>query len=56
MVTGDVSKKDSTPTGVYRIQYKEKNYVLKGEGYSVTVNVFMPFNGGIGIHDAIWRT
>jgi len=55
-VSGDVSKKHSTPTGVYRVQYKEKNYILKGEGYSVTVNVFMPFNGGIGIHDAIWRT
>ncbi|MBZ9686878.1 L,D-transpeptidase/peptidoglycan binding protein [Clostridium estertheticum] len=54
-VSGDVSKKHPTPTGVYRVQYKEKNYILKGEGYSVTVNVFLPFNGGIGIHDAIWR-
>ncbi|MBU3145171.1 L,D-transpeptidase/peptidoglycan binding protein [Clostridium sp. CF012] len=54
-VSGDVSKKYSTPTGVYRLQFKEKNYVLKGENYSVPVNVFMPFNGGIGIHDAIWR-
>ena len=55
VVTGDVSKKFPTPTGVYRVQFKEKNYTLKGENYSVPVNVFMPFNGGIGIHDASWR-
>ena len=55
VVTGDVSKKLETPTGVYRLQYKEKNYILKGEDYSVPVNVFMPFNNGIGIHDASWR-
>lgn len=54
-VSGDVSKKHPTPTGVYRVQYKEKNYILKGEDYSVPVDVFLPFNGGIGIHDAGWR-
>ncbi|MGH4123739.1 MAG: peptidoglycan binding domain-containing protein [Clostridium sp.] len=52
VVTGDVSKKNSTPTGVYKLKYKEKNYMLNGEGYSVPVNVFMPFNNGIGIHDS----
>ena len=56
VVTGDVSKNYATPTGVYKLQYKEKNATLKGEGYSVPVNVFMPFNGGIGIHDASWRS
>ena len=55
VVTGDVSKKYSTPTGVYILKYKEKNATLKGEGYSVPVNCFMPFNGGIGIHGASWR-
>jgi len=54
-VSGDSSKKHPTPTGVYRVQYKEKNYILKGEDYSVPVDVFLPFNGGIGIHDAGWR-
>lgn len=54
-VSGDVSTKNPTPTGVYRIQFKEKNYTLKGENYSVPVKVFLPFNGGIGIHDASWR-
>jgi hypothetical protein len=55
VVTGDVSKNYSTPTGVYILKYKEKNATLKGEGYSVPVNVFMPFNGGIGIHGAWWK-
>ncbi|MCB2292756.1 L,D-transpeptidase/peptidoglycan binding protein [Clostridium algoriphilum] len=55
VVTGNVSINDATPTGVYKLKYKEKNATLKGEGYSVPVNVFMPFNGGIGIHDASWR-
>ncbi|MGH4139076.1 peptidoglycan binding domain-containing protein [Clostridium sp.] len=56
VVTGNVSSNFATPTGVYKLLYKEKNATLKGEGYSVPVNVFMPFNGGIGIHDASWRT
>ena len=56
IVTGDVSKNLSTPTGVYKLKYKVKNFTLKGEGYSTPVAVFMPFNGGIGIHDASWKT
>jgi len=56
VVTGNVSKDCATPTGVYKLQYKEKNAILKGEGYSTPVDVFMPFNGGIAIHDASWRT
>ncbi|MCJ7688252.1 MAG: L,D-transpeptidase/peptidoglycan binding protein, partial [Clostridiaceae bacterium] len=55
VVTGNVSRNFSTPTGVYSILYKEKNATLKGENYSTAVNVFMPFIGGIGIHDAIWK-
>jgi hypothetical protein len=55
VVTGDVSRKYDTPTGVYSLLYKEKNSKLVGEGYSVPVGVFMPFNGNIGIHDASWR-
>ncbi|MBU3202243.1 L,D-transpeptidase/peptidoglycan binding protein [Clostridium estertheticum] len=55
VVTGDVSKNHATPAGVYVLKYKEKNATLKGEGYSTPVDVFMPFNGGIGIHDASWR-
>ena len=56
VVTGNVSINDGTPTGVYKLKYKEKNAILKGEGYRVSVSEFMPFNGGIGIHPATWRT
>jgi len=56
VVTGNVSLGHGTPTGVYKLQYKEKNATLKGEGYSVPVSEFMPFNGGIGIHPATWRS
>ena len=55
VVTGDVSKKTATPTGVYKLKYKVKDFTLKGPGYSTPVNCFMPFNGGIGIHGANWR-
>ncbi|MBK5239648.1 peptidoglycan binding domain-containing protein [Clostridium sp.] len=55
VVTGNVSRKFQTPVGVYSILYKERNATLNGEGYSTPVAVFMPFIGGIGIHDAIWK-
>ncbi|WP_298837009.1 L,D-transpeptidase family protein [Clostridium sp.] len=55
VVTGNVSINDGTPTGIYKLKYKEKNATLVGEGYSVPVAEFMPFNGGIGIHPATWR-
>ncbi|WP_010234200.1 L,D-transpeptidase family protein [Clostridium arbusti] len=56
VVTGNVSLNDATPVGIYRLKYKEKNATLKGEGYSSPVSYWMPFNGGIGIHDANWRS
>ncbi|MCR3759453.1 L,D-transpeptidase family protein [Clostridium felsineum] len=56
VVTGNVSLNDTTPAGVYRLKYKERNATLKGQGYSSPVSYWMPFNGGIGIHDANWRT
>jgi len=55
VVTGNSSRNLSTPAGVYSINYKQRNATLKGEDYSTPVNVFMPFNGNIGIHDAGWR-
>lgn len=56
MVTGNVSNNTSTPTGVYSLKYKQRDATLKGQGYSSPVNFWMPFNGGIGIHDASWRS
>lgn len=52
-----VTGKPSTPTyiGLYYIYYKEENTRLTGPGYDVGVEYWMPFNGGIGLHDAYWR-
>lgn len=55
VVTGNLNNNHSTPTGIYKLKYKQKDATLKGEGYSTPVNFWMPFNGGIGIHDASWR-
>lgn len=56
VVTGNVSINDATPAGIYRLKDKERNATLKGQGYSAPVSYWMPFNGGIGIHDATWRS
>ncbi len=55
-VSGNESKGWSTPSGAYPLTYKERNATLKGEGYSTPVSYWMPFNGGIGLHDASWRS
>ena len=55
VVTGNVNNNCSTPTGIYKLKYKQKDATLKGDNYSTQVSFWMPFNGGIGIHDAIWR-
>ncbi|MFA6940491.1 MAG: peptidoglycan binding domain-containing protein [Clostridiaceae bacterium] len=55
VVTGNVSLNRSTPTGVYRLNYKEKDAILNGEDYNTPVTYWMPFNGNIGLHDASWR-
>lgn len=60
-VTGTPGKNE-TPPGVYALKYKQANAVLKGDkradgsyGYEQPVSYWMPFNGGIGLHDATWR-
>jgi hypothetical protein len=55
VVTGNASSNDLTPEGIYKLKYKEKNATLVGQDYSTPVEFWMPFNGGIGIHDASWR-
>lgn len=54
-VSGNTSLKRGTPTGTYAVKYKEKDATLNGENYSTPVKWWMPFNGGIGFHDAPWR-
>ena len=55
-VTGCIAKGHGTPTGVYSIFSKDKDRYLRGDGYKSWVNFFVPFNGGIGFHDASWRS
>jgi lipoprotein-anchoring transpeptidase ErfK/SrfK len=56
IVTGDEKKGFSTPAGVFSIYSMEKKRYLRGPGYKVWVEYWMPFNGGIGLHDAAWRS
>lgn len=55
IVSGNVSSNHSTPTGIYSLKYKERDTKLKGQDYDSPVSFWMPFNEGIGIHDANWR-
>lgn len=54
-VSGNLSRGWGTPAGTYPLNYKQRNAVLKGENYRTPVDYWMPFNGGIGMHDATWR-
>ncbi|HBM46457.1 MAG TPA: hypothetical protein DD387_01245, partial [Lachnoclostridium sp.] len=54
-VTGNVSKNYTTPPGLYRLTYKQRDRVLRGQKqadgkyeYETPVSYWMPFNGGIG--------
>ena len=44
------------PAGLYKVNYKARNVVLRGPDYAAPVRYWMPFNGGIGMHDANWRS
>ena len=55
-VSGNEAKGWATPAGVYPLTYKQKDAVVKGEDYKTPVDYWMPFNGGIGLHDATWRS
>ncbi|MCI8831737.1 MAG: L,D-transpeptidase family protein [Lachnospiraceae bacterium] len=54
-VSGNQRRNFTTPPGIFGLTYKQKKAVLKGEGYASPVDFWMPFNGGIGFHDATWR-
>ena len=45
-----------TPTGIYPITFKKRDYNLIGEGYNSHVSYWMPFNLNVGLHDASWRS
>ncbi|MCD8221990.1 MAG: L,D-transpeptidase family protein [Clostridiales bacterium] len=54
-VSGNESRGNGTPDGAYPITYKQRNAVLRGQGYASPVSYWMPFNRNIGMHDADWR-
>lgn len=54
-VSGNESRGRGTPSGVFGLTYKTRNATLKGQGYATPVSYWMPFNRGIGMHDATWR-
>ena len=50
-----------TPAGIYKLAYKVSPATLTGKNadgtdYESKVRYWMPFNGGIGLHDADWRS
>lgn len=45
-----------TPEGVNYVYAKQTNRILRGPGYASHVDYWMPVKGGIGIHDADWRS
>ncbi len=55
IVTGNMRRKWDTPVGVNFVYNKQKNRVLRGQGYASPVDFWMPVKGAIGIHDADWR-
>ncbi len=60
-VTGLASDSDrATPSwGVWALSYKKSPATLgtlEVQGYSSDVTYWMPFNGGVGLHDASWRS
>lgn len=55
VVTGNARRRMNTPEGVNYVYSKQKNRILRGEGYASPVKFWMPVKGAIGIHDATWR-
>jgi len=63
-VTGNVSAGNATPPGVFYLTRKQcgnNDVPLRGRNndgtkYVSYVSFWMPFNGGIGMHDASWRS
>ena len=63
IVSGDMQYAErQTPPGIFQLYYKKSPSVLKGKmlengkyEYERPVTYWMPFNGGIGFHDASWQ-
>lgn len=55
-VSGNASRGHTMPPGIFFITYKQRDAVLKGEGYASPVKFRMSFNGGTGFHDTSRRS
>lgn len=63
VVSGDTGGGHGTPVGTFSVYAKETNQDLVGldydndglPDYRSHVNYWMPFSGGYGLHDAMWR-
>ena len=60
VTTGKPVNNHQTNPGIFRIKSRETNRTLKGRNddgtpYASPVKYWMPFNGGIGLHDAPWK-
>ena len=55
IVSGLMNTDRQTPGGIFCVKYKQSPAVLRGADYASPVTYWMPFNGGIGLHDATWQ-
>ena len=56
VVTGNLARGMGTPQGVFNVYSMARNVVLRGADYESCVNYWMAVHGGVGIHDASWRS
>ncbi len=61
VVTGNHDNGQDTPFGTYKVFNKMSPAVLEGYNndgtkYASPVEYWMPFNGGVGMHDASWKS
>ena len=55
LVSGNMSKGNGSPDGIFKIREKLRNRVLVGEDYESPVDYFLTFAYNVGFHDASWR-
>lgn len=56
IVTGNMRNNWDTPVGVNYVYAKQKKRILRGANYATPVDYWMPVVGGVGLHDANWRS
>ena len=55
IVSGDVSRGDMTPTGIFAVDDRDTDCELVGEDFHMFTDYWIGFWGSYGIHDAPWR-